>query len=69
METISKNAVIEIIMAGSNLNDSIRILTKDIMKKVNDLPVFENNPPLKTKYVKYFDPDEGVWKIGEVIVE
>ena len=28
----------------------------------------ENAPTIKTKQVKYFDEDEKVWKIGEVIV-
>ena len=26
-------------------------------------------PIVKTKQIKYFDEDEGVWKIGEVIVD
>ena len=26
-------------------------------------------PTIKTKQVKYFDDDEGVWKIGSVIVD
>lgn len=28
----------------------------------------DNAPPIETKQVKYFDDDENVWKIGEVIV-
>ncbi len=27
-----------------------------------------NAPSIKTKEIKYFDEDENVWKIGEVIV-
>lgn len=26
-------------------------------------------PSIKTKQVKYFDDDEGIWKIGSVIVD
>ena len=26
-------------------------------------------PAIKTKQIKYFDEDENVWKIGEVIVD
>ena len=29
----------------------------------------EEAPTIKTKQVKYFDEDEKVWKIGEVIVD
>ena len=29
----------------------------------------EGKKSLKTKTVKYYDEDEGVWKIGEVIVD
>ena len=30
---------------------------------------FEEAPTIKTKQVKYYDEDEQVWKIGEVIVD
>lgn len=26
-------------------------------------------PTIKTKQIKYYDEDEGVWKVGEVIVD
>lgn len=29
----------------------------------------KNAPVIKTKQVKYFDEDENVWKVGEVIVD
>lgn len=41
MELISKDAVLKIIKSGSKLNDTVRILTRDIVQKVNDLPVLE----------------------------
>lgn len=28
-----------------------------------------NAPTIKTKQVKYYDEDEKIWKIGEVIVD
>jgi hypothetical protein len=30
--------------------------------------VLDSAPTIKTKQVKYFDEDESVWKVGEVIV-
>ena len=30
---------------------------------------FKETPTIKTKQIKYFDEDESVWKIGEVIVD
>ena len=32
------------------------------------MEMLDNTPTIKTKQVKYFDDDENVWKIGEVIV-
>ena len=32
------------------------------------MEMLDNAPTIKTKQVKYFDEDEKVWKIGEVIV-
>ena len=29
----------------------------------------ENAPTIKTKEIKYFDEDEKIWKIGEVVVK
>ena len=31
--------------------------------------ICENEPTITTKQVKYYDEDENVWKIGEVIVD
>ena len=28
-----------------------------------------NAPTIKTKYIKYFDEEDSVWKIGKVIVD
>lgn len=28
-----------------------------------------NAPTIKTKQIKYYDEDESVWKVGEVIVD
>ena len=32
-------------------------------------PNFATAEEVTYKYVKYFDPEEGVWKIGEVIID
>jgi len=29
---------------------------------------FKETPTVETKQIKYFDEDESVWKIGEVII-
>lgn len=31
--------------------------------------ILEEAPTIKTKQIKYYDEDEKVWKIGEVIVD
>ena len=41
METVSKEAVLKIVKSGSKLNDQIRIITKDIVKRIEQLPVYE----------------------------
>ena len=33
------------------------------------IETIENAPTIKTKLIKYFDEDENVWKVGEVIVD
>ena len=33
------------------------------------LGYIDSAPTIKTKQIKYFDEDEKVWKIGEVIVD
>ena len=39
--------------------------------KVSDISFAEvlHAPTIKTKQIKYYDEDEQVWKIGEVIVD
>jgi len=37
--------------------------------KQNAIDLLDNAPTVKTKQVKYFDEEENVWKIGEVIVD
>ena len=44
-------------------------LTASIETTLNQfIDYLEEAPTIKTKQVKYFDDDENVWKIGEVIV-
>ena len=44
-------------------------LTASIETTLNQfIDYLEEAPTIKTKEVKYFDEDENVWKIGEVIV-
>lgn len=31
--------------------------------------IIDSAPTIKTKQIKYYDEDEGVWKVGEVIVD
>ena len=33
------------------------------------MEMLDNTPTIKTKQIKYFDEDEKVWKIGEVIID
>ena len=40
-----------------------RLMMYEIFDEIDDAPT------IKTKDVKYFDEDEKVWKIGEVIVD
>ena len=51
---------------------------KDIVTKdgttvgIRDYVMFheiDNAPTIKTKQIKYYDEDESVWKIGEVIID
>lgn len=49
MELISKDAVLKIIKSGSKLNDTVRIITRDIEKRVNDLPVIIMNEEVREK--------------------
>lgn len=45
-------------------------LTASIETTLNQfIDYLEEAPTIKTKRVKYFDEDEKVWKIGEVIVD
>ena len=36
---------------------------------VSMLQTLDEAPTIKTKQVKYYDEDESVWKIGEVIID
>jgi len=42
-------------------------VTIDVVQNTRTL--LREAPTLKTKQIKYFDEDEKVWKIGEVIVD
>lgn len=44
------------------LEANARVIECDIMR-------IKNSPTIKTKQIKYFDEDEKVWKVGEVIVD
>ena len=37
--------------------------------RIRMLDAIDETPTIKTKQIKYYDEDEGVWKIGEVIVD
>ena len=39
---------------------------RDFIRKLMDY--IEDEPALQTKLIKYFDEDEKVWTIGEVII-
>lgn len=45
----------------------IRQFDKDC--KQNAIDLLLRQPTIKTKQIKYYDDDEGVWKIGRVIVD
>lgn len=49
--------------------DSIKIphlrLATDTIKMIDAI---DEAPTIKTKQIKYFDEDEKIWKIGEVII-
>ena len=47
--------------------DTGETLFNEVMKKI--IGTLEATPSIKTKEVKYYDEDEKVWKIGEVIVD
>jgi len=58
--------------------DGDRLLTERMKSKYYHLPNgdtaipiidIEHAPTIKTKQIKYFDENEQVWKIGEVIVD
>ncbi len=50
---------------------------KDLVDREIEHPKYQNTvrelindaPTIKTKQIKYFDEDEKVWKVGEVIVD
>jgi hypothetical protein len=37
--------------------------------RIRMLDAIDETPTIKTKQIKYYDEDEGVWTIGEVIVD
>lgn len=41
-----------------------KLLDEEQVREIIDI-----TPTIKTKQIKYFDEDEKVWKIGEVIVD
>lgn len=41
-------------------------VSKDVIER--EIKAIPSAPTIKTKQVKYYDDDEKVWKIGEVIV-
>lgn len=45
------------------LNASVETTLNQFIDYINDAPT------IKTKQIKYFDEDEKVWKVGEVIVD
>jgi len=47
-----------------------RMLVRMVMTAYQStaLSVIDHAPTIRTKSVKYFDEDEKVWKVGEVIV-
>ena len=48
---------------GGWIGDTILQIKKLAIKYI------DNVPTIKTKQVKYFDEDEKMWKIGEVIID
>lgn len=44
-------------------------LMKELAVDGDSTTVIVSAPIIKTKQIKYFDEDERVWKIGEVIVD
>lgn len=51
------------------LKDSMRGEFIDNVEERIAIREIDDAPTIKTKQIKYFDEDEQVWKIGEVIVE
>lgn len=47
--------------------DATRYINQVVHKKI--LMLISDTPTIKTKQIKYYDEDEKVWKIGEVIVD
>lgn len=64
MRIIDADSVIDTIkpMCGVFFEDEFMIDYQMVLSIVTDAPT------IRTKEVKYFDEDENVWKIGEVIV-
>ena len=51
------------------LNFCNSVVNKEFVGAFNAFAAYVNTlPTIKTKQVKYYDEDENVWKIGEVIV-
>ena len=48
---------------GGWIGDTLRQIKRLAVRYIN------SEPTIKTKQIKYFDEEEKVWKIGEVIVD
>ena len=46
-----------------------RHISMEFMDTIGRQMLIEQIPYVKTKQVKYYDEDEKVWKVGEVIVD
>lgn len=60
----------QIILAERNADktiDATRYINQVVHKKI--LMLILDAPTIKTKCIKYYDEEENVWKIGEVIVD
>ena len=67
MRIIDADTLIENIRNTADLGGWIGSAVYHIKKVA--IKYIDDAPSIKTKEVKYFDEDEKVWKIGEVIVE
>ena len=67
MRIIDADKLIKSIESDRNCSDMPSQWIDGVNYAIDLIELYE--PTIRTKQVKYFDDDEGVWKIGSVIVD